>query len=1274
MSSQSTKTMTAAQQGRRETSFIETSGGLLTEQLITKLRDESCSEDAVQPETFKLTGDSDIETDTDLESEISEAWEDLKERWDTVSQNSKIFGMDTSTARTKWIIPLLESLGFDPAYQQANLVADNLKADLSHIGWSPEDQLGEQIVDGTPPITHLVQPDKDESLDSGDHIGSNGKSPHDELQQFLNAADQHWSIVTDGLKLRLLRDYYHTYTRGYVEFDLENIFTNRNYEDFRALYRLCHVSRFVPRGDEEEAEAPLESLYQVALATGVKVGEDLQSNVVEALETLGNGFLSHNQEIREALEEGGQEESEAYYQDLLRIVYRLLFLLFAEQRGMMADRGDLYTKEYSISALREQAERKGSRDHQTDLWEGVKITFHIVGQGVDEDDLQVPAYNGGLFDDEKLKFVSDATCDNEAILSAIHNLTHVEQQGYQQRISYADLGVEEIGAVYESLLEFSPKLAETTIELENRDVPIGAGEFYLDDRGIERKETGSYYTEPELVQELVTSALKPVVDDSLEDAGDTKEEKEAALLDISVCDPACGSAAFLIAATNYLGKRLAQIREGTEFPPQEDIRTARRSVLQHCIYGVDLNPMAVELAKVSLWIDSAVKDKPLNFLDHHIKCGNSLVGASDELVKNRLPEDAYDTSSGRDWHVGNDLRKRVRDENKKAAKGADNHSLASFIAGLKEQASLVEQLSEIEDRTVEDVERKGELYRDLREGEAFQREKRTLDVWTAAFFWPMRRGETAEYPTPETIDQVRRRSNDELSPDLQQMVNRAEEIAKEHRFFHWELEFPEVFSGEEPGFDCILGNPPFMGGLKISTHLGSDFLNWLQSIYSPFGGTADLCAAFYRRAFNLLRTGGKMGMVATNTIGQGDTRENGLAVILEEGGIITFARRFVKWSGTASVEVNLLTIRKDDQSSPDELPEPTLDGRSVDFISSRLDVEPEVEPQSLQQNENRAFIGDYVRGKGFVLDQEEAESLIAKNPRNEDCIFPYLNGEDLNSHPEQKPSRHVICFHDWDLERAQQYPDLLDVIKQRVKPEREKLENKSDKRDKKYWWRFARYRGEMRRAISPLERIMVRSRVSDLHSIAFAPKDYVFADATVVFAFEDNYHFALLQSSIHELWLRKQASSMRTDIRYTPSSCFEMFPFPKEEYRQKKSEEWDLKELCGPFSLADRVGREYRDHRSQIMSDRELGLTKTYNLFHNPECSDSDIERLRELRIEMDQAILACYDWGDLDPEHDFYQSEREEQTRFTFSSQAQHEVRKRLLELNVEVTQGHME
>jgi len=500
------------------------------------------------------------------------------------------------------------------------------------------------------------------------------------------------------------------------------------------------------------------------------------------------------------------------------------------------------------------------------------------------------------------------------------------------------------------------------------------------------------------------------------------------------------------------------------------------------------------------------------------------------------------------------------------------------------------------------------------------------------------------------------------------LVGRAQALAERHRFFHWPLEFPEVFV--EGGFDVILGNPPFMGGLKISGTLGDRYRHWLEVAYDPYGGTADLCAAFYRRAYNLLKPGGRMGMVATNTIGQGDTRESGLAVILRQGGTITFARRFIKWPGAANVEVNLVAIHRPHDSPVATRHLPILDGQPVPFISSRLDPEPEAEPKRLTHNEGKAFQGDIVRGIGFVLEPEEAEALLAKDPRNADCLFPYLNGEDLNSHPEQKPSRWVICFHDWDLERAKQYPDLLRIVEERVRPERERLRGPGDKRNREYWWQFGAYRAGMRRAIAPLRRVLVRSRVSELHAMAFVSQGWIYNEQIVVFAFDDDYHFALLQSSVHEVWLRKQASSLRTDVRYTPTDCFDTFPFPPEEYRRIANGEWRIEALDGPFAEAARVGAEYHEHRRQIMLARQLGLTKTYNLFHDPACADADVVRLRELHAAMDRAVLACYGWGDINLQHNFYPNDRG-QMRYTISPEARREVLHRLLGLNLYLSGG---
>ena len=785
------------------TTFINTSGGLLTDELVSKLRQRHCGESAVRPETFALPNTEPPE-EADIEAEIGDTWDKLRERWDELTMDETLFHMDVSDARTKWILKLFQNLGFEPVFQRENLEAGGIEANLSHKGW-PDGEIESygEMEGRTAPIIHTVEPEQ--KLDEKPEDAPRGtKSPHDSLQEFLNASDEHdWAVVTNGLTLRVLRDFYHTYTRGYVEFDLENMFTSRNYGDFRALYRLCHATRFIEPvvADEEEddIETPLEQLYQVALSTGVKVGQDLQSNVVSAIETLGTGLL--NQEIRKYLEEGGEEEAKEYYQEVLLLVYRLLFLMYAEQRGMMASRDSLYTDEYSITNLREKAEtRRSGSDRNTDLWHGLQSTFRLVEKG--DDELGVPCYNGMLFDSDRLDWVSESECSNDDLLDAIEDLTLIEHEGARQRISYADLGVEEIGSVYESLLEFTPRLANEVIELEDRTV--SRGEFYLDDRGTERKETGSYYTDPGLVRELVQSALKPVVEDRLEDAT-TTDEQEDTLLDITVCDPASGSGAFLIAANNFLAQRLARIRSDSDYPPEDQIREARRDVLQHCIYAVDLNPMAVELAKVSLWINSAVEDKPLNFLDHHIKCGNSLIGTNSELVEGEFPVDAYETSSGRDWHVGNEIRKQVRSENKERSKGSSESSLQRWGTGKEEYVDIANEIDTIEEESTQDIEQKKQLYNELRQSDVFQLEKLVHNIWTAAFYWPMD-GSVSEYPSPSTIEKIRRNPNPD-NEDLQELINTATEIAEQQRFFHWELEFPSVYSNG--GFDCLLGNPPW---------------------------------------------------------------------------------------------------------------------------------------------------------------------------------------------------------------------------------------------------------------------------------------------------------------------------------------------------------------------------------------------------------------------------------------------------------------------------------
>jgi len=1138
----------------------------------------------------------------------------------------------TTPTRERWVIPLLDLLGYELRYNPRSYDLGGQSFAISHRAGENED---------APPV-HIVGVRR--SLDRVDPSGRPRVSPHALLQEFLNRSDHLWGIVTNGLELRLLRKSTLLRRQTYVSFDLEAILEEDRFSDFVLLYRLLHRTR-LPKGIEDAPDCWLERYHEQAIEQGNRARDRLRDGVEKCLILLANGFLRHSPAT-----EGVRAEE--LYRDLLRLVYRFLFLLVTEERGLLGG-NDLYRQHYSITRLKRLADRREAYTDHDDLWCGLRVLWHLLRDStpVPQADgkppaslLDLPVLDGGLFEPLALE---NWTISNRDLLEAFRHLVYYydEEARTQRRVNYAALDVEELGSVYESLLDHHPQILEVS----------GRREFHFAE-GTERRSTGSYYTPAELVGELVRSALEPVLEEKLQKAR-TREEKERAILSIRVLDPACGSGHFLLAAARRLGRELARVRTGEEEPSPKAQREAVRDVIAHCIYGVDKNPLAVELCRVALWIESHVTDKPLTFLDHRIKCGDSLLGIFDlKVLQQGIPDEAYD----RDRSVPRAQIRALKERNQQERAGQLTFDLkAQLEEELLKGAVAIDELERRPDDSATVVLEKARRYHEVQK--RLEPQRQACNLWTAAFFWDFSGGD------PPTTDAVRRALENPaaLRGDL---VGRAQALAERHRFFHWPLEFPEVFV--EGGFDVILGNPPFMGGLKISGTLGDRYRHWLEVAYDPYGGTADLCAAFYRRAYNLLKPGGRMGMVATNTIGQGDTRESGLAVILRQGGTITFARRFIKWPGAANVEVNLVAIHRPHESPFATRHLPTLDGQPVPFISSRLDPEPEAEPVRLRQNEGRAFIGDYVRGIGFVLEPEEAEALLAKDPRNADCLFPYLNGEDLNSHPEQKPSRWVICFHDWDLERAKQYPDLLRIVEERVRPERERLRGPGDKRNREYWWQFGAYRAGMRRAIAPLRRVLVRAEVSQLHMISFVPTNWIYSHMLIVFAFDDDYHFALLQSSVHEVWLRKQASSLRTDVRYTPTDCFDTFPFPLEEYRRIANGEWRIEALDGPFAEAARVGAEYHEHRRQIMLARQLGLTKTYNLFHDPACADADVVRLRELHAAMDRAVLACYGWGDINLQHNFYPNDRG-QMRYTISPEARREVLHRLLGLNLYLSGG---
>ncbi len=1218
-----------------------------------------------------------------LTEEIAAVFSDARALWQVFRHRLERLpesDMATSETREMWVIPFLRLLGYELRYNPRAIDLDGLSFAISHFLSPLPSSLSPLPSSLSSSPVHIVG--FRQELGRLAPSGRPRLSPHALVQEYLNRSEALWGLVTNGRTLRLLRDSTFVRRQSYVEFDLEAILEEERFADFVILYRLLHRTR-LPQKDRPE-DCLLEQYYQQSVEQGGRVREHLREGVERCIETLANGFLQHPQS--EALRRAGERESRRagergstsltlstshalmLYRQLLRLVYRFLFLLVAEERGLMG--GDpVYQQGYSISRLRRLTENRAAYTDDSDLWHGLRALWQVLTDEKLAPLLGVPPLNGELFAHQEL---DDAVITNRDLLTAFWHLAFYDSP--PRRVNYAALDTEELGSVYESLLELHP-------QVEWR----GTRPFFrMEAHGEERRSTGSHYTPPELVAPLIQHALEPVLQERLA-ACRTDAEKETAILNLKVLDPACGSGHFLLAAARRLGKELARLRTGEDEPAPEALHQGVRDAITHCIYGVDKNPLAVELCRVALWLEGHEKDKPLTFLEHHIRHGDSLVGVSDlTVLEDGIPDEAYKPLGSADRARLTEARKRNARER---AASLFRHGFVS--QPLAEFAGKMRQIAAMPEETIAQVRAKRDAYRQAQASPEFQRLQLACDTYTAAFFFPL----PSLLSTPITTASVHEALSRGVLPDPQ-LAGDVLAARTERAFFHWALEFAEVFverentrareheskrAGEDEstrgrehetqalplssshslknaGFDVILGNPPFMGGVRISNTFGENYRHYLGYAYSPFVGQSDLCAAFFRRAFSLLKDGGELGMIATNTIGQGDTRESGLAIIIAQSGVIHFAKRFVKWQGAANVEVNLIGIHKGFSAQ-----KCYLDNQLVLSISSHLDSSSDIKPALIVRNEGKGFRGQSIGGEGFILEYAEADNLL-KNSNNRECLFPYLNGEDLNSRYDLSPSRWIINFRDWPLTKAQQYPDLFAIVEQRVRPAR--LKSKSSQ-ERVRWWQFARPGTSMKEALISLSRVLVRSRVSELHMIAFVPVDYVFGDALIVFAFDDDYHFALLQSALHETWLRKQASSLRTDIRYTPTDCFDTFPFPPLEYqRAGEREKGSVEAWPEVFRRAARLGGEYHEHRRQVMLARELGLTKTYNFFHNPACQDADIQRLRQLHAEMDNAILACYGWEDLDLKHDFYQNERG-QTRFMPSAQARREVMFRLMELN---------
>ena len=613
------------------------------------------------------------------------------------------------------------------------------------------------------------------------------------------------ALVTNGRVLRLLRDSSRLIKLTYLEFDLDRIFTDGLFADFAVLYRLLHATR-LPLDYDIATESLIERYHQDSLEQGTRIREGLRKSVTEALEILGTGFLSHssNDPLRKMVKED-QLRQDAYFNYLLRLVYRLLFVMVIEERGVVFPIGTaprfvrIYVQHYSVQRLRRLAITRGLKTKRFhDAWASLLSTFQLFENPDQAAKFGMTALGGQLFHPGSLGPLATNCLDNATLLSALDRLCYFDdlKTGQRTPVNFGALATEEFGSVYESLLELHPKI-ETLPTLY-----FG----FLEAAGNERKTSGSYYTPASLVDCLLDSALDPVIEERINNYAELGYvSADKGLLAIKVCDPACGSGHFLIAAAQRIARRLALLRSNGDEPPPDEKRHALREVIGHCIFGVDINAMSVELCKLGLWLEAVEPGKPLTFLDHHIKCGNSLLGATPRAIKDGIPDDAYKPITGDTREAVNWMKKLNKDA--KAGQG----DLFDFTSDdpwgqFENLPAAIAQLENLSDETLEALQTKESVYREIVEGSDYDNVHLQHDAWCAAFVWDKCK---IELGTELTSRQLRNIVHNPLSISFWQR-QQIRQLAKQYRFFHWHLEYPAVFGAEgNGGFDCILGNPPW---------------------------------------------------------------------------------------------------------------------------------------------------------------------------------------------------------------------------------------------------------------------------------------------------------------------------------------------------------------------------------------------------------------------------------------------------------------------------------
>jgi len=1195
----------------------------------------------------------------------------------------------------------------------------------------------------------------------------------------------------------------------------------------RAFRALLGVSRFFGVPENERLPAMLAESAQ----NQQEVTEQLGHQVRKAVEVLIQALDRINTDQQGRLLGGIGEKP--LYEAALTVMMRLVFLFSAEERGLLLLGDALYDRHYAISTLRDQLREIPDEqllEHRHDAWGRLLATCRVVFGGIEHEALRLPAYGGALFDPDRFPFLEGRArgtswrsapaapllVNNRTVLHLLESLQFLQVRvpgggSEPRRLSFRALDIEQIGHVYEGLLDHTAKRANSPVlglrasggedielalnELEARaaeggdplveflkektgrspaalrralaqpeppnaltlqlvcgaaddlyqrvrryahllredtngyPVIIHAGSVYVT-AGADRRSTGTHYTPRSLTEPMVKTTLDPLLYEGVEQGEEPTPERlktPTQILALKVCDLACGSGAFLVQACRYVSERLVEAWDRTEAETpntplsvpealpsgahhserllprdaEERLALARRLVAERCLYGVDVNPMAVEMAKLSLWLVTLHKNRPFTFLDHAIKCGDSLLGLHSveqiegfHLLPARAPERMYDYIK-RECVDLLELARTKREQIERFT--VLDMRDAEFKARLHREAeAALESVRVLADLVVgAGLSTAGGTASRSFNLLDVKLEELLLDVGAALGGIPERMA--AE---PQTLWLLRRKADAMLNPTSAPMQRRP---------FHWLIEFPEVFlHTDNPGFDAFVGNPPFVGGQKITGHFGTDYRDF-QVLYQADGrrGSADLCAYFLLRAAQLLKAGGNFGLLAVNTIAEGDTRQVALESMLKNGLAIYAANTNFSWPGGAAVAASAIHVHRGEWGGAYQ-----LSGQTVPTISAFLSSEDEWSPKSLAANADKAFTGTYVLGLGFTMCEEEAQALIQGDSKNTEVLFPYINGEDLNSHCEQQASRWVINFWDWPLNRsaegswldsdehrqeqwlregrvpedypgrvANDFPEILAIIEDKVKPERQRKNERGEyvlrKPMPQRWWQhgekrpglyhaigrggtFARHPDGWNASQPKIERVIGQTQVSKYLAPVFLSNIFIFDQRIVTLAIDSPGVFALLQSSIHEVWARKQGASLETRLSYTPTDVFESFPFPPE--------------MNGNLAI---LGEQYNESRSKITNGRRIGLTQTFNLFHDPGCVHQNIAELRALHVKIDQYLLTAYGWQDIELNHEFHtvpSLPENDRVRFTICEEARLEILRRLSRLNRERWQAEQE